>query len=94
MKKITENHGTYIGALVNEQGKATGVFYITNDGAVHFLTWKIMSVSGDLRLHNGEWLKFTDTPLRNGEFGIYVKKKEKPPALSKLKKEFEEAGFS
>jgi len=116
MNKITENHGTYIGALVSKQGKATGVFYITNDGTVHFLTWtrtgkeekekkekeKKESIEdlekkdliGDLRLHNGEWLKFTDTPLRNGEFGIYVKKKEEPPTLSKLKKEFEEAGFS
>jgi|GEM_PF-3370484 len=94
MKKITENHGTYIGALVNNQGKATGVFYITNDGTVHSLTWEIRSVGGDLQLHNGEWLKFTDTPVRNGEFGIYVKKKEEQSTLTKLKKEFEEAGLS
>ncbi|MGB9719638.1 MAG: tetratricopeptide repeat protein [Candidatus Anstonellales archaeon] len=85
--------GTYIGALVDKHDRTEGVFYIAN-GDVYLLTWERGGVLGDYKLYNGEWLKFKTQKLDgNGEYGIYVKKKEEPPTLTKLKKDFEEAGF-
>ncbi len=85
--------GTYIGALVDERDKTAGVFYIAN-GEVYLLTWEIGGLSGEYVLHNGQRLSFKTTKINgNGEYGIYVKKKEEAPALTKLKKDFEEVGF-